>query len=118
MQKLSSIAILVLSLALLGNGSLFPCEAKASGKKPLVQSTSSRYSFEDYKKECLQRARKEGLSKEDAEKLCTCTINRFRSRYTIVQFRSLVQKSKTNKAARATLTQVGEQCFEEILYES
>ncbi len=82
----------------------------------LVAQTA-QYSFEDYKRECLQRATREGLARDVADDLCNCTINKFRSRYTIQQFRALVQKSKQDKAAARTLSSVGEACFDEVLYE-
>jgi hypothetical protein len=77
----------------------------------------AQYSFEDYKKECLQRATREKLPQDVAQDLCNCTINQFRSQYSIDEFRALVQKSKNNSTAAETLTSVGESCFEEVLYE-
>ncbi|OKH23197.1 hypothetical protein NIES593_10130 [Hydrococcus rivularis NIES-593] len=83
----------------------------------VAQASSTQYTFEDYRKECLQRATREKLPQDVAEDLCNCTINRFRSRYTLEEFRSLVKKSKNNTAAAETLTAVGESCFEEVMYE-
>ncbi|NJK48166.1 hypothetical protein HC931_08275 [Candidatus Gracilibacteria bacterium] len=90
----------------------------------LVNTTSSiksqpiaQYSFEDYKKECLQRATNEKLPPDVAQDLCNCTMNQFRSQYSIDEFRTLVQKSKNNSTAAETLSLVGESCFEEVLYE-
>lgn len=77
----------------------------------------AQYSFEDYKKECLQRATREQLPQDVAQDLCNCTIARFRSQYNIDEFRALVQKSKNNSTAAETLSSVGESCFEEVLYE-
>jgi hypothetical protein len=78
---------------------------------------SSTDSFEDYRKECLQRATSEKLPADVAEELCNCTIARFRSQYTLEEFRALVQKSKSDKTAAQTLTAVGEACFDEVMYE-
>jgi hypothetical protein len=81
------------------------------------QAISSEYSFADYHKECLNRATRQKLPRDAAEDLCNCTINKFRTQYTIQEFRSLVQKSKSNTSAAETLSAVGESCFEEVLYE-
>lgn len=83
----------------------------------IAQTVVSQYSFDDYKKECLGRATQEGLTPDVAEELCTCTIAKFQSRYSLEEFRALIQQSKTNKTDAETLTSVGEACFEEILYE-
>lgn len=74
-------------------------------------------SFEDYRQSCLQRVNKEGLRGEAARAICNCAINRFSSKYSFAQFRGLVQKAKTNQAAARTLSEVGEACFEQVLYE-
>jgi hypothetical protein len=111
---LTLISLLSFSLALGTDGIL------AQNKKPVpqrVNPNSSSYSFEDYKKECLVRAGREGLGPDVAEELCNCTINNFRSHYSIQQFRALVQKSKTDKVSARTLSDVGEACFDEVLYE-
>jgi hypothetical protein len=92
-------------------------EAQRSPLQPIAQATPAQYSFEDYKKECLQRATREKLPPDVAQDLCNCTINQFRSQYTIEQFRALVRTSKNNSTAAETLTEVGEVCFEEVLYE-
>jgi hypothetical protein len=73
--------------------------------------------FDSYRQECLQRARAEGLTADVAKDLCDCTIKKFQARYNLQQFRTLVQKSKTDKTAARTLSSVGEACFDEILYE-
>lgn len=91
--------------------------SKELATERVAQASSAQYTFEDYKQECLQRATREKLPQDVAQDLCNCTINKFRSQYTIEQFRSLVQKSKSNATAAQTLTSIGEACFEEVLYE-
>ena len=83
----------------------------------LSQSSNTATTFDSYRQECLQRARAEGLAADVAKDLCDCTIKKFQARYNLQQFRTLVQKSKTDKAAARTLSSVGEACFDEILYE-
>jgi hypothetical protein len=83
----------------------------------LSQSSNTATTFDSYRQECLQRARAEGLAADVAKDLCDCTIKKFQARYNLQQFRTLVQKSKTDKATARTLASVGEACFDEILYE-
>lgn len=84
---------------------------------PVKSQNSPPSSFEDYRKTCLQRAAAEGLPKDIAQDLCNCTIKRFQSQYTLAQFRALVEKSNSDRNAQRTLTQVGEACLDQVLYE-
>lgn len=74
--------------------------------------------FDDYKASCIQRARQQGLTQEVALEVCNCTIKTFKSRYTLQQFQDLVKKSKKDKAAERSLRDVGEECFDSVLYEN
>ena len=103
---LTFIGLLALSLPVPANNTVY-----------LSQSSNTATTFDSYRQECLQRARAEGLAADVAKDLCDCTIKKFQARYNLQQFRSLVQKSKTDKAAARTLASVGEACFDEILYE-
>jgi hypothetical protein len=84
---------------------------------PQQVAQNSASAFESYRKECLQRVTRQGLRGQVAQDICNCAINKFRSRYSIAQFQNLIQKSKTNKTAARTLSDVGEACFEEVLYQ-
>lgn len=90
-------------------------QLSAAEQQQLAQA--SQNSFDNYRQQCLQQARGEGLTADVANDLCNCTIKKFRERYSLQQFRDLVQKSKTNRTAQQTLTQVGEACFDQVLYE-
>jgi translation elongation factor EF-Ts len=103
---LTFIGLLALSLPVQANNAVY-----------LSQSSNTAATFDSYRQECLQRARAEGLAADVAKDLCDCTIKKFQARYNLQQFRALVQKSKTDKAAARTLSSVGEACFDEILYE-
>ena len=103
---LTFIGLLALSLPVQANNAVY-----------LSQSSNTAATFDSYRQECLQRARAEGLAADVAKDLCDCTIKKFQARYNLQQFRALVQKSKTDKAAARTLASVGEACFDEILYE-
>ncbi len=103
---LTFIGLLALSVPVQANNAVY-----------LSQSSNTATTFDSYRQECLQRARGEGLAADVAKDLCDCTIKKFQARYNLQQFRALVQKSKTDKAAARTLSSVGEACFDEILYE-
>jgi hypothetical protein len=103
---LNFIGLLALSLPVQANNAVY-----------LSQSSNTATTFDSYRQECLQRARAEGLAADVAKDLCDCTIKKFQARYNLQQFRTLVQKSKTDKAAARTLASVGEACFDEIFYE-
>ena len=103
---LTFIGLLALGLPVQANNTVY-----------LSQSSNIATTFDSYRQECLQRARAEGLAADVAKDLCDCTIKKFQARYNLQQFRTLVQKSKTDKAAARTLSSVGEACFDEILYE-
>lgn len=74
-------------------------------------------SFEDYRQECLQRVKQQKLTDELAQEVCGCTISQFQKQYSLADFRKIVQKSKTDKSAARKLAEVGEACFEKVLYE-
>ncbi len=82
-----------------------------------AQNSTSRNSFEDYRKECLQQASQQGLATDSANDLCNCTMKKIRSQYTIQQFQALVQKSKSDRATAQRLSSIGESCLDSVLYE-
>lgn len=71
----------------------------------------------NYKLDCLKRSQKEGLPKDAAESVCNCTINEFKKRYNLQQFQNLTRQAETNQSIAEKLREVGETCFDNILYE-
>ncbi|WP_330204799.1 hypothetical protein [Cyanobacterium sp. Dongsha4] len=71
----------------------------------------------NYNEQCLVRSQKEGLHAEAAKSVCDCTIKTFRNKYTTQKFREITKKSETDKKIANQLREVGEICFEEILFE-
>jgi hypothetical protein len=71
----------------------------------------------NYENECLDRAQKEGLPPYAAQSLCDCTIKQFRKTYTAEKFKELNQQAKTNQEIANKLREVGESCFEDLLFE-
>lgn len=90
---------------------------KQPSKAPSLTPIASVNSFEDYHKECIKRVHQQGLAEDIGQDICKCTMTQFRSQYNIQQFRNLVQKAKTDKPSARQLSDVGEACFEKVLYE-
>ena len=70
----------------------------------------------DYNRECVQTSITEGLEETEAQQLCGCTLDKFQSQYSLEEFKQLTAASVNYKQAEATLVEVGQVCFEEILY--
>jgi hypothetical protein len=71
----------------------------------------------NYQVECLEESQAEGLPKEAAKSVCDCTINDYMKKYNIQEFQRLTTQAKTNPDIKAQLREVGEICFENLLYE-
>lgn len=71
----------------------------------------------NYHKQCIIESQQEGLSLDSAKSVCQCTISEFRNKYTTDKFKELTQQANTNKKVARELREVGEMCFEKILYE-
>jgi hypothetical protein len=72
---------------------------------------------QSYNQECLQTSMEEGLEQTEAKRLCNCTIDEFQRQYSLTEFKQLTAASATDKSAQTTLVEVGQSCFEQILYE-
>lgn len=72
---------------------------------------------QSYAQECIQTSMTEGLTEQEAQKLCNCTIDKFQSQYSLEEFQQLTTASRQDKKAETALVEVGQVCFEEILYE-
>lgn len=71
----------------------------------------------DYKMDCFKEAQIQGLPKDFIKTVCDCTINDYIKNYNIQEFQLLTTQAKTNPDIKAQLQEVGEICFENILYE-
>lgn len=72
---------------------------------------------QNYLQECKVTAMTEGLPDSEAEILCNCTLREFQQKYTLDEFKDLNKRSETDSTASDALVEVGEFCFEEILFE-
>ncbi|MEM7593622.1 MAG: hypothetical protein AAF383_19280 [Cyanobacteria bacterium P01_A01_bin.83] len=84
------------------------------------QPSANQYPAEfvqSYNQECIQTSMEEGLAAAEAETLCDCTINEFEQQYDLAEFQELTAASSTDPEAETALVEVGQFCFEQILYE-
>ena len=72
--------------------------------------------LQSFNQECRSTSLSEGLGEAEAEKLCGCAINEFESQYSIEEFQQLTATATTDKQAETALIEVGQFCFEQILY--
>ena len=93
----------------------FTSLAETSSAAP--QEYPQEYS-QNYLQECKATAMTEGLTDIDAEILCKCTLKEFQQKYTLDEFKDLNKRSETDTTASDALIEVGEFCFEEILFEN
>ncbi|MBE9045034.1 hypothetical protein IQ255_11560 [Pleurocapsales cyanobacterium LEGE 10410] len=73
--------------------------------------------IQDYNQECIQTSVGEGLDEIEARRLCDCTISEFQRQHSLEEFKQLTAASATDKEAETALIEVGQFCFEQILYE-
>ncbi len=105
-------SLLTLSLLAIGN------VAVAYGKiSPQPENKYSPEFIQSYNRECMQTSMGEGLEEPEAKQLCNCTIEEFQRQYSQAEFKQLTTASATDKKAETALVEVGQVCFEKILYE-
>lgn len=98
--------------------SLLSGVAVAEGStKPAQTNQYSADFIQDYNQECIQTSMSEGLDEVDAQKLCDCTVEEFQRQYSMEEFQQLTLASATDAEAETALVEVGQFCFEQILYE-
>ena len=98
--------------------SLLSGVAVAEGTTNPAQANQYSAEFiQNYDRECIQTSMSEGLAQTDAQNLCDCTINEFQRQYSMEEFQQLTLASATDEEAETALVEVGQFCFEQILYE-
>lgn len=98
--------------------SLFSGVAVAEGSTNIAETNQYSADFiQDYNQECIETSMSEGLAEIDAQNLCDCTISEFQRQYTRSEFQQLTLASATDEEAETALVEVGQFCFEQILYE-
>ncbi len=110
-SSLLSLSLLSLSLSISG---------VALAQETTKDQPANKYPAEfvqDYQQECIQTSMEEGLIEIEAKRLCDCTIKEFEQQYNLVEFKQLTAASTTDQEAETALVEVGQFCFEQILYE-
>ncbi|BAU65368.1 hypothetical protein STA3757_27530 [Stanieria sp. NIES-3757] len=114
--KLSLIISFIYYLSLTNTNSLSAI-AQANQSQPQTNTYPPEY-IKEYLQNCLKTSMQEGLLQPEAKTLCDCTLNKFQHKYTLEEFKQLTAASKTDQAAADALVEVGQLCFETILYEN
>jgi hypothetical protein len=97
-----------------------PCVVVDNGMAIAQKNSGHQYPatfVSDYMKDCQKSVVARDIPAEEALTLCNCTLDRFRSQYSLTEFQALVKNAKKDKKAASQLTKVGDACFETILYE-
>jgi hypothetical protein len=109
-MKTNLFGLLLLSIIMV----IFPVRAETffaqQGKEDKYPSTE----INNYMKVCIPKASEQGLSPQEAQKLCQCTIKEFEKRYTLTEYKKLEQQANINPQAQDKLMDVGAYCFEEL----
>ncbi len=94
--------------------SLFVSEANSQTPKLQDDNEYPQDFAEAYQASCKFNAVAKGLSQEQAETLCNCTLNQFQSKYTLEKFQKLLEES-TKEETPEELIEVGELCAEKLI---
>ena len=108
----SSLLVLCLLIPLSGN----IATAKDLTNSDIQEKYPTKF-VQDYSRECIQTSMTEGLGEIEAQNLCQCTIKEFQKQYSLQEFKDLTAASATDETAENTLIEVGQFCFESMLYE-
>ena len=98
---------------------LFTSATTVVAEGSVDRQPAAQYSAEfvqSFNQECLETSLSEGLDEVEAKRLCDCTINEFERQYSQAEFQQLTAKATTDTAAETALIEVGQFCFEQILY--
>ena len=91
-----------------------------TGSVALAETPTDIYTAEyaqQYRQNCMTASTAEGLTEPDAEELCECTLTKFQQEYSLAEFKELNAKAKENQESANALVEVGQSCFESILFE-
>ncbi|GAB4231995.1 MAG: hypothetical protein Kow0049_14610 [Stanieria sp.] len=91
--------------------------AQDNQSQPKTNTYPPEY-ISEYLQNCVKTSMQEGLLQPEAKTLCDCTLNKFQQKYTLEEFKQLTAASKTDQTAADALVEVGQLCFETILYEN
>ena len=110
LKALTSLAHLGIGIAFFAL-TIFPVVAESSSEAYPPEYT------QQYLQDCIATAKTEGLVEPEAQKLCDCTLAEFQQQYSLQAFKELNAKAETDETAANALVEVGQFCFESLLYE-
>ncbi|MDJ0556156.1 MAG: hypothetical protein QNJ68_17315 [Microcoleaceae cyanobacterium MO_207.B10] len=113
-RQQSLITALLLTLSIVAYCSLFVSEAKSQTSNFRSQKKYPQDFADAYQASCKINAVTEGLSTEEAETLCNCTLSKFQSQYNLVKFQELLAEAAEEKTPEE-LTEVGELCAAQLI---
>ena len=100
-----------------GLGAIFSLFAIAPTLAETATQTYPLGYTKQYLEDCLRTSLAEGLAEPEATKLCDCTLAEFQEQYTLDAFKELSAKAETDETAANELVEVGQFCFESLLFE-
>lgn len=115
-MKTNIFSLLLLSLIC----TVSPVKAETFLAQQLKENKYPQTSINKYIQACIPKAKERGLSQEEAQKLCQCTIKEFQKRYTLSEYNRLRERANRNNQsadkleAADKLEEVGGYCFEEL----
>lgn len=109
-MKTNLFSLLLLSIII----GISPVKAETFFAQQAKQNKYPPTEINNYMKACIPKASEQGLSPQEAQKLCQCTIKEFQKRYTLTEYKKLEQQANINPQAQDKLVDVGAYCFEEL----
>ena len=102
-----------LSLLSIASAQVVVAEGSVNRQQPHQYPTQF---VQGFNQECMDTSLGEGLEEAEARRLCDCSIDEFERQYSLEEFQQLTAAAATDKASETALIEVGQFCFEQILY--
>lgn len=106
--KYPMIRVVILLTALVSWGTGVSVQAQPTSeqrKNPYPQEVT-----EAYLEACLQNSVAQGLTEQQSESLCTCTLNQFKIRYTFEEFIQVYAEANESNEPPAAIFEIGSVC--------
>lgn len=117
-SRISAVSAFLLAFSPVAYTGLPAAKAESQVPQQIAQSNQgNRYPknlIDDYMKSCRQSAVKQGVSQQQAEQLCACTINRFQAQFTLDQFKALTLQAQQTGETPEVFTEIGVACAEQL----
>ncbi len=113
-RQQSLITAFLMTFSIMAYCTLFLNEANSQTPKLPDKNEYPQDFAEAYQASCKFNAVAKGLSPEQAEILCNCTLNKFQSQYALEKFQKLLKESAKEETPEE-LIEVGEICAEKLI---